>query len=101
MALRIDEHNWIKTGIELVDGRQQLSVVVTREFSDWSVTPAPAADEITIEATRTGDTVTVRTGGSMLRLAYFPPDVPALAGVMCAAPDGRGFQARFTDVFVG
>lgn len=102
VALRIDEQNWIKTGIELVDGRQQLSVVVTRGVSDWSVVPAPdAASEITIEAVRTGDAVTISSGGTMLRLAYLPPDVPVLAGVMCAAPDGGGFRVRFSDVFAG
>jgi uncharacterized protein len=100
VALRIDGDNWIKTGIELVDGHQQLSVVVTRGFSDWSVVPAPDSPETTIEAARTGDTVTVRSGGSMLRLAYLPPEVPVLAGVMCAAPDGSGFRVRFSDVSV-
>ena len=34
----------------------------------------------------------------MLRLAYFPPQAPALAGVMCAAPVGKGFETRFTRV---
>jgi regulation of enolase protein 1 (concanavalin A-like superfamily) len=101
IALRIDEQNWIKTGIELVDGRRQLSVVVTRGVSDWSVVPAPDAEAITIEAVRTGDTVTISSGGTMLRLAYLPPDVPVLAGVMCAAPDGGGFRVRFSDVFAG
>jgi uncharacterized protein len=101
LALRIDGTNWLKTGIELVDGRQQLSVVVTREVSDWSVVPAPGTETTSIDLDRTGDTVTIRAGENMLRLAYFPPDVPVLAGVMCASPDGTGFRVRFSDVFVG
>lgn len=101
VALRIDGENWIKTGIELVDGHFQLSTVVTRGFSDWSVVPAPAADQTTIEAVRAGDAVTISSGGVMLRLAYLPPAVPVLAGVMCAAPDGGGFRVRFSDVSVG
>ncbi|GGK89041.1 hypothetical protein Sme01_02350 [Sphaerisporangium melleum] len=106
-ALRIDEENWIKAGVEFVDGRINLSTVVTRGFSDWSVTPvAGPVESIRIELTREGDTVTVRYGldGAeptvMLRLAYFPPGVPALAGVMCAAPVGDGFETRFTAVGV-
>ncbi|MET0132692.1 MAG: DUF1349 domain-containing protein [Kibdelosporangium sp.] len=101
VALWIDGANWIKTGIELVDGRQDLSVVVTRDVSDWSVVPAPGDARTTIELDRTGDTVTIRSGENMLRLAYFPPNVPVLAGVMCASPDGTGFRVRFSDVFVG
>jgi regulation of enolase protein 1 (concanavalin A-like superfamily) len=101
IALRIDSSNWIKTGIELVDGHHQLSVVVTRDVSDWSVVPAPSADAVTISATRVGDTVTVLAGTTMLRLAYLPPAVPVLAGVMCASPDGAGYRVRFSDVSLG
>jgi uncharacterized protein len=100
IALRVDTENWIKTGIELVDGHQQLSVVVTRNVSDWSVVPAPQAQTTTVAAERKGDTVTVTSGGTMLRLAYLPPGVPLLAGVMCASPDGPGYRVRFSDVFV-
>src|SRR3990170_1389720 len=36
LMIRIDEENWVKTGIEYVDGVQQVSAVVTRTVSDWS-----------------------------------------------------------------
>lgn len=103
--LRLDAKNWIKAGAEYVDGGMHLSVVVTREFSDWSVVSLPAAPErVTIDMVRAGDGVTVRYGldgaepVTMLRLAYFPPAVPAFAGVMCAAPTGKGFTTRFHSV---
>ncbi|MFB7274766.1 DUF1349 domain-containing protein [Streptomyces sp. NPDC056244] len=105
LLLRLDEKNWIKTGIEYVDGRQQLSAVVTREVSDWNVVPLDRFTDtpgpVTVELLREGDTVTVHYGvdgnpETMLRLAYFPPEVAAQAGPMCASPDGKGFTARFT-----
>ncbi|WP_248959597.1 DUF1349 domain-containing protein [Sphaerisporangium perillae] len=105
--LRVDEKNWIKAGVEFVDGRINISAVVTRDFSDWSVLPLPGPVEaVTVDLVREGDTVIVRYGVdgaeplTMLRLAYFPPEVPALAGVMCAAPVGEGFETRFTSVTV-
>lgn len=104
VVVRIDEANWIKSGIELVDGRQQISAVVTREFSDWSVAPVGTSREVTVEATRAGDAVTIRYGldgadpTTLLRVAYLPPDVPVLAGVMAASPDGPGFSTTFTAV---
>ncbi|MEV4318542.1 DUF1349 domain-containing protein [Actinocrispum sp. NPDC049592] len=101
IALRIDAENWVKTGIELVDGQYQQSVVVTRGVSDWSVVPVPDAANVTIRATRAGDTVTVYAGGTMLRLAYLPPAVPVHAGVMCASPDGPGYRVRFSAVSLG
>jgi regulation of enolase protein 1 (concanavalin A-like superfamily) len=45
LMLRVDDENWIKAGIERADGREWLSVVVTRGLSDWSQQPAaPDAD---------------------------------------------------------
>ncbi len=107
IALRIDERNWLKTGIELVDGRQLLSAVVTRDVSDWSVVPlAEPAEKVTLRAVREGDAVTITYGvngappAEMLRLAYFPPELSVLAGVMCASPTGKGFTTRFEDVTI-
>lgn len=105
IGLWLDDQNWIKSGIELVDGQHQISAVVTREVSDWSVValPEPAAS-VTVHAARTGDTVTVSYGlngaspATMLRLAYFPPKLSVLAGVMCASPTGKGFTTRFDNV---
>ncbi|TDC08081.1 DUF1349 domain-containing protein [Nonomuraea longispora] len=103
--LRIDEHQWIKAGVEYVDGGFHLSTVVTREFSDWSVLPlGRAADRVTFTLERAGDAVTVRYGldgdppETLLRLAYFPPGRPVMAGAMAAAPVGKGFAVRFGEV---
>ncbi|WP_214326723.1 DUF1349 domain-containing protein [Nonomuraea sediminis] len=104
-VLRIDENNWIKAGIEYVDGGFHLSTVVTREVSDWSVLPLPRpVEKVTFELVRRGDAVTVRYGldgeppEHQVRLAYFPPAEPALAGAMAAAPVGKGFAVRVTDI---
>lgn len=106
LLLRADEQNWMKTGIEYVDGRRQLSAVVTRGVSDWNVVPLERvlgeAEAVTVEMERDGDTLTVRYGAAgqepdtMLRLAYFPPDAAVSGGPMCASPDGTGFTTRFT-----
>ncbi len=108
LLLRADEHSWIKTGIEFVDGRPLLSAVVTREVSDWNVVPlqqiAGHPDSVTIELRRVHDTVTIRYGwddhapDTLLRMAYFPPGADVEAGPMCASPDGTGFPVRFTSV---
>jgi regulation of enolase protein 1 (concanavalin A-like superfamily) len=37
LMLRIDEEQWVKTGIEYVDGIYNFSTVVTDQHSSWSV----------------------------------------------------------------
>ncbi|KAG2387800.1 hypothetical protein C9374_001394 [Naegleria lovaniensis] len=39
IMIRVDEKNWIKTGIEFVNNVKYASAVVTRDFSDWSTSP--------------------------------------------------------------
>lgn len=106
LMIRIDEKNWIKTGIEYVDGVQNLSAVVTRDFSDWSVVQRnDNPKEVWFTLMRKGDFVEIKYSFddkdySMLRLAYFPPGVPVKIGMMCAAPDGKGFPIEFDNFSV-
>jgi regulation of enolase protein 1 (concanavalin A-like superfamily) len=108
LMLRIDERNWIKTGIEFTDGLMHFSVVVTRDVSDWSVIPLPDArpdQEIGVRMTRHGDAVRVQysVAGSpwqMARLAAFPAD-DGEVGIMACSPERGGFRARFRDITIG
>lgn len=106
LMIRIDEQNWIKTGVEFVEGVQQVSAVVTRQFSDWSVVPRTDNPScIWLQLIRKNDYVEIRYSFDhltfdLLRLAYFPPEVKVQIGVMAAAPDGKGFKAIFEDFTV-
>jgi uncharacterized protein len=109
LMLRVDERHWIKAGIELVGGRRTLSVVVTRERSDWSTVPAfEAPDPVRLRLSRHGTAVRVEWSPAdaeryaMLRLAYLPTgEAPSLVGPMCCSPERAGFVARFCDFRLG
>ncbi|MGO9148567.1 MAG: DUF1349 domain-containing protein [Acidimicrobiales bacterium] len=102
--VRIDERNWIKTGIEYFEGRMRLSTVVTCEYSSWVVAELPeSTNELALLLTRRGDALEVRyslDGGAqeLAALVHLPPEVQVLAGAMCAAPTGGGFQVTFQDL---
>ena len=103
LMLRIDEENWIKTGIEFVDGSQNLSAVVTREFSDWNVVALDHSPEsVWLKVLRKLDAVEIsysfdNVNYQLLRLAYLPANKPVKVGLMAASPDGEGFEAKFND----
>lgn len=102
LMLRLDARTWIKAGIEFVAGRRMLSVVVTRDVSDWSTMPCPVNDEwLRLRITRIGSAVHVHWAADaalpdyrMLRLAWFPPGTAAV-GPMCCSPQRAGFAAAF------
>jgi regulation of enolase protein 1 (concanavalin A-like superfamily) len=106
LMLRVDERNWLKCGIEFVEGVQQVSAVATREYSDWSVVPLshnPPA--IWLRVTRRRDSVEVHYAldgkqYTLLRLAYLVPAETLSAGVMCASPEGDGFTTIFEDLSI-
>jgi regulation of enolase protein 1 (concanavalin A-like superfamily) len=101
LMIRTDAKNWIKSGIEFVNGGINISAVFTREFSDWSVISRPDAPAtVWLKLTRKNDSVELSysTNGkdfALQRLGYFPPKVKAMIGVMAAAPEGKGFTVTF------
>ena len=107
LMLRIDEKNWVKTGIEFTDGMMHFSVVVTHEISDWSVIPLPEArpeDEVSIRLTRHDDAIRVQysIAGAPWQMARLAPlsAADAKMGVMACSPKRSGFHARFRDIAV-
>jgi len=106
LMIRIDEKHWMKCGSELVDGKRMASVVVTHDFSDWSTMEdlaqvgtvwwrvVRARDSIEAQCSRDGDKFqTVRQG-------YFPAGIAVAVGVMCASPEGAGFDCVFDQLSI-
>jgi hypothetical protein len=101
LMVRESEKVWLKCGIEYVEGVQQASAVITRHFSDWSIVPLtdnPAA--IWIRVKRTGPAVEVffsRDGEEyvLIRQGYLTETATLQVGMMCAAPQGDGFEVTF------
>ncbi len=105
LMLRSDATCWVKAGVEFLQ-KQQLSAVVTREFSDGSVWPAGHPPFVDLKLTRRGDAVRVHArlpegDWALLRLAYFPPDEPAVVGMYAFSLQRAGFEVRFLDFTVG
>jgi uncharacterized protein len=104
--LRVDARTWLKAGIEYFEGRMHFSTVITLERSCWAMAGLPpTAREVAVHLARRADAVEVRyrvdSGDSELAaLVYLPPDDDVLAGVMCAAPEGSGFQVTFYDLSI-
>ena len=102
IMLRADEKHWIKTGIEYVDGVQNLSAVVTHDYSDWSVIPLPnPPDVLHLRVERSKEAIQIfylneASNYAMLRMTYLPYETLQV-GVMCASPDGDGFEVTFED----
>jgi len=106
LMLRVDESNWIKAGVEFVNGEPWLAVVVTLGRSDWSQLRLPdGTRSVGLRITRAGDAVWVqyRTTGdwAMARLAHLPVDLPAMVGPMCCSPSREGLEVRFRDFRLG
>ncbi len=104
--LRESDTIWVKCGIEYLDGVQQASAVITREFSDWSIVPLDDNPRsIWIQIQRIGTTVEVyysRDGHDfiLIRQGYLSGKDTLQIGLMCAAPTGNGFTVTFEDFLV-
>ena len=105
LMVRVDETTWLKCGIEFLEGRQHASAVVTRECSDWSLTPIPNPTSLWILCERRGATFSVRyslDGNEYepLRQAFLSQQHSLQVGMMIAAPKGNGFTVLFEDYLV-
>lgn len=106
LMLRIDHENYIKAGIEFVDGKYNLSTVVTHHTSDWSViTLDKPVEYIWIKAVRRLDAVEIFYSFddkeyTLMRNAHMQDNIPIKVGVMGASPDGKGFEATFENFTV-
>jgi regulation of enolase protein 1 (concanavalin A-like superfamily) len=106
LMVRLDEKHWMKCGSELFEGRRWASVVFTHDFSDWSTMEdlsqtgavywrvVRKKDSIEAQCSKDGEKFTT------IRQGYFPAKVPVKVGVMCAAPEGMGFDAVFDQLLL-
>lgn len=103
LMLRTDHKNWIKTGVEFVNEKYNISTVVTHNTSDWSVIELEKAPKsIWMKAVRRLDAVEVfysldDKNYTMIRTCYFEDNCPVQVGIMAASPDGDGFEAIFEE----
>lgn len=106
MMIRIDHENYIKTGIEFVDGKYNLSTVVTHHTSDWSVIALEQpVKELWIKAVRRLDAVEIFYSFddkeyTLMRNAWMEANCPVKVGMMAACPDGDGFDVTFSNFTV-
>jgi regulation of enolase protein 1 (concanavalin A-like superfamily) len=106
LMVRTDHKNYIKTGIEFVDGKFNVSTVVTHEKSDWSVTTLEKAPAfIWIKVVRRLDALEIFYSlddktYTLARNAPLQDNAPVMIGLMAASPDGNGFEAKFENFTV-
>ena len=86
-----------------MDGKFNLSTVVTHHTSDWSViTLDHPVEFIWIKAVRRLDAIEIFYSYDdleyhMMRNAWMEANRPLRIGMYAASPDGNGFKATFTD----
>jgi hypothetical protein len=101
LMVRLDERNWMKCGVEFVDRAPHMSVVFTRDYSDWSTfTLGNYTGPLWLKVVRQKDSLDIAhslNGKDYVedRQGYFPPDQSVMVGPMSAAPEGKGFDVRF------
>lgn len=103
MMVRENERVWLKCGVEFLDGVQQASAVLTRDFSDWSIVPMPEnpptvwfkleriGTAIEVSFSRDGDTY------NLIRQGYLSAAETLQVGLMVAVPKGDSLRVRFED----
>jgi len=103
LMVRVDETTWMKCGIEFVDGKQNVSVVITRDFSNWATARLPdGVGPLWMKVVRKGSALDIfhSLDGqhfTEFSVVYLGPADSVDVGPMFAAPEGKGFDVRFDD----
>ncbi|MGA2921870.1 MAG: DUF1349 domain-containing protein [Candidatus Sulfotelmatobacter sp.] len=104
LMVRIDAQNWVKCGTEFFDNARHASVVFTREFSDWStMNDLATSGPVWWKVVRKPDSLETLCSVdgknfTSVRMGYLVPSASAEVGIMCAAPEGPGFQCVFDNL---
>ena len=107
LMIRVDERNWIKTGIEFTDGEHALSTVVTAGKSDWSVGKLkgdPGDVKLRVTVSNGALRIQASTDGvfwPLFRLSPFPKSSEYQIGPMCCSPERAGFECQFSEFAIG
>ena len=103
LMVRIDGENWMKCGVEFVEGRRNMSIVYTRGYSSWVTGHLPEqVPALWLQVVRKGPALDIfhSLDGqhfSESGVGYLGAAESAMVGPMCAAPEGKGFDVRFDD----
>ncbi|AOM42063.1 DUF1349 domain-containing protein [Xenorhabdus hominickii] len=107
MMLLVDEHRWLKAGIEYSDGQSTIGSVLTDPYSDWAMgTFLGNPDKFWLRLTYQEEAIRLQYSMDgvtwpLLRLAPFvidkPGNQPVFVGAMCCSPEREGLQVKFSE----
>jgi regulation of enolase protein 1 (concanavalin A-like superfamily) len=104
LMIRVDEANWVLTGMELFNDQMNHSTCVTKDHTDWSLTPLPLnAEKVGIwfkikrlsESFECFFSVDAKTW-VLTREGIFTKNPVLYVGIIGGSPIGNGFKASFS-----
>lgn len=108
LMVRLDARTWAKHGVEWLKGKPHMATVFTRDWSDGNAFeiatgPNGAKGSVRVRIARKGQTLVCSHASGdgewvVDRYGYLPMGAEVDAGVMAAAPLGKGFRARISKV---
>lgn len=106
LMLRQDAENWLKCGIEYIDGVRYGSVVLTRNLSDWSTMKDLSQSEPVwwriVRRKNMVETLCSLDGKNFNSVhqayGYFASATKLEVGLLCASTEGQGVRATFDSV---
>ena len=107
IMVREDEENWVKLGIQMVDGVPHMCATITHDSSDWSMHPLPHLPEFMwVHAKKIGDGLEVYISEDsfdwmQIRQGDINTDCILQVGLYAASPNSDdGFEVTFEDFMI-